>query len=69
MYDGRGMWHILGRGEACTGFWWGNVRTRDHLGDPGTDGRRILRWFFRKWDVVVWTGLRCLKIGKGGGHW
>ena len=24
------------------GFWWGNVRERDHLGDPGVDGRIIL---------------------------
>jgi len=31
----------------------GNLRERDHLGDPGVDGRRILRWIFRKWDVGV----------------
>jgi hypothetical protein len=31
-----------GRGEAYTGFWWGNLRERDHLGDPGIDGRIIL---------------------------
>jgi len=31
-------------GEAYTWFWWGNVRERDHLGDPGVDGRKILRW-------------------------
>jgi hypothetical protein len=24
---------------------------RDHLGEPGVDGRIILRWVFRKWDV------------------
>ena len=22
-----------------TGFWWGNLRERGHLGDPGVDGR------------------------------
>jgi len=41
------------RGEAYTGFWWGNLRERDHLGDPGVDGRIILRWIFRKCDVGV----------------
>jgi hypothetical protein len=25
---------------------------RDQLGDPGIDGKIILRWIFRKWDVA-----------------
>jgi hypothetical protein len=29
-------------------FWWGNLRERDHWGDPGVDGRIILRWIFKK---------------------
>jgi hypothetical protein len=29
-------------------FWWGNLRERDHWGDPGVDGRIILRRIFRK---------------------
>jgi hypothetical protein len=33
--------------EAYKGFWWENVRERDHGGDPGLDGRVILRWIFR----------------------
>jgi hypothetical protein len=41
----------MGREEACTRFWWGNLRERDYWGDPGMDGRRILRSIFRKWDV------------------
>jgi len=34
------------------------VRERYHLEDPGVDGRIILRWIFRKWDV-----------GRGGMDW
>jgi len=33
---------VWGKGEACTWFWLGNVRERDHLEDPGLDGRIIL---------------------------
>ena len=33
-----------------TGFWWGNMRERDHLQDTGIDGRIVLRCIFRKWD-------------------
>jgi hypothetical protein len=51
-----GMYHVWGRGEAYTGCWWGNLRKRDHLGDPGVDGRIILRWIIRKWYGGVWTG-------------
>ena len=32
-----------GRGEAYIGFWWGNLKERDHLGDPGVDVRIKLR--------------------------
>jgi len=42
------MQRVWGRGEADTGFWWRNVRERDHLGDSRADGRIILRWIFRK---------------------
>ena len=56
------------RGEVYRGFLWGNLRERDHLEDPGVDGRIILRWIFRKWDEGAWSGFSWLGIGTGGGH-
>ena len=47
-------------------FWWGNQRKRDHLEDPGVDGRIILRWIFSKWNVGAWTGLMWFRRGTGG---
>ena len=47
----------------------GNLMEGDHLGDPGIDGKIILRWIFRKWDVGVWAGSSWLRIGTGGWHW
>jgi len=62
------MQRVWGRGETYKVFWWGNLRERDHLGDPGADGRIILRWIFRKWDVGVWTGSSWLRLGTVGGN-
>jgi hypothetical protein len=54
--------------EAYTGFWWGNLKKRDHLEDQGVEGRIILRWIFRKGDVGVWTGSSWLRIQTVGWH-
>jgi hypothetical protein len=50
------------RGEACTGFWWENLRERDQRGDPRIDGGIILRRIFNKWNVGIWSGLSWLRI-------
>jgi hypothetical protein len=45
----------MGESSGIYRFWWGNLRERDHLEDPGLNGWIILRWIFREWD--------------GGTHW
>jgi hypothetical protein len=45
----------------------GKPEKRDHLEDPGMDGRIILRWNFRKWDVGYGLDRSWHRIGTGGG--
>jgi len=58
----------MGIGEPYTGFWWRNLKEREHLGDQGVDGKIILRRNFRKLYFEMWTGSSLLRIGTGGWH-
>jgi hypothetical protein len=49
---------------VCTGLCWGNLRERDHWGDPGVDGTIIFRRIFRKGVLEVWTGLSWIRKSR-----
>jgi hypothetical protein len=59
------MWCVWGRGEVCRGFWWGNLRERDHWGEPDVDGRIILRWIFRKWEGSFGDWMELAQVRDG----
>ena len=46
----------------------GKPEGKNHWGDLGVDGRIILGWISRRWDVGMWTGLSGPRIGTGGGR-
>jgi hypothetical protein len=49
----RGHVARMAEGKGVLGFWLGNLRERDHWGDPGVDGSIILIFGSRVW----WYGL------------
>jgi hypothetical protein len=53
----RGVYRVWGGG---------NLRERDHWGDPGVDGRIILEWIFSEWDM---GGLDCVELAQDRDSW
>ena len=51
--------------QEHTGFWWGNLREREHFEDQGVVGSIILKWIYRKWDGAAWNGLNWLRQVAG----
>ena len=56
MGEGRGVYSVLG----------GNLKERDHLEDPGVNGRIILSWIFRKWNM---GGMDWIELDEDRHRW
>ena len=54
------------RGEVCTGFWWGNLKERDHLGRPKWEDN--IKMDLQEVGGVLLSVCSGLRIGTGGGH-
>jgi hypothetical protein len=59
---GRNKYCVWEWREVYGGCWW----ERGYWGDSDVDGRIILRWILRKFEVLVGTGWSRLWIGTGG---
>jgi hypothetical protein len=44
---------LLWRGEVPVGFWYENLKEKDHLVNLGIEGRIISKWIFKNWDAVA----------------
>jgi hypothetical protein len=56
----------MGKGRGAYKILVGRPEGRNHLEDPGVDGRIILKWNFKKWDGWARIRLIWLRIGTGG---
>jgi hypothetical protein len=60
-----GTCSTYGEKAIHTGFWWGDLREGDHLGDPGVNWRIILRRIFGKWD----GGMDWIELAQDRNRW
>jgi len=52
--------------ETYIVFWWGNLKEREHLGDPGVNGSLLLRWILRMSDV---GGMDWIELAQDRDRW
>jgi hypothetical protein len=70
MIKSRMRWvgHVLGMGES-KGLYWvlvGKTEGKGPFEDLGIDGRIILRWIFRKWDM---GGMEWNELSQDSDSW
>jgi hypothetical protein len=47
------------------GFWCGDLREGDHLGDAGVDGKIILKWILKTWH----GGMDWIELARDRDRW
>ena len=57
---------LWGRREVYTGFWWGNLRKRNHLEDSGVGGRINIKIDLRE---VGCGGMEWIELAQDRARW
>jgi hypothetical protein len=57
------MWLGVGRTEMYTGFWWGNLKERDHLEEVDVDGGMIFKWLSK---MQGGSSIKCRQLRTSG---
>jgi hypothetical protein len=62
------MAHVArtGKGKACTGFWWGNLRERDYWGDPRRRREDNIKMDLQE---VECGGMDCIEMTQDRDRW
>jgi hypothetical protein len=55
----------MGEGRVHTRFWWGDLREKDHLKNPGVDKNIILNWSLKKW----YRGMDWIHLAQDSYRW
>jgi hypothetical protein len=58
--------HVLGTGDIYTGFWWGDLRGRDHMEDVGVEGGDNMKMDLQE---VGWGGMDWIDLAQGRDRW
>jgi hypothetical protein len=62
--DGLGVWHVWGRRETHTSFWWEHLKERNYSRELDARGS-ILEKILRRYDEREWIGLIWFRSGNG----
>jgi len=56
-------------GERIGVYWvlGGKPEGKRPLPRPRRRWEYVIKWVFRKWDMGLWTGSSCFRMGTGGG--
>ena len=64
--DVRCFLHVWSTEEVRSGFWWRDLREREHLETVGVDERIILKMYLQE---MGWVGMKWINLAQDTERW